>query len=159
VAEAHPGNVVVPDHIHSCILQGNVRTADDGTPICQHGAVECELNMLLQCALAKLSPSEKSPPGEAPVAQQLLECFFESLLQHGGRADIQKQTAQTCIVAAGTSSIPMYVFVALFSVVLKNVLGRTFVMVQLRHSNNFGSASLAARLLFGFLLYFVPSSM
>jgi hypothetical protein len=117
---------VVPEHMHSCILQGNVRTADDGTPICQHGAVECELNMLLQCALAKLSPSEKSPPGEAPVAQQLLECFFESLLQHGGRADIQKQTAQTCIVAAGTCSMPMYVVVALFSIVSQKSAGKDF---------------------------------
>lgn len=84
-------------------MQGNVRMADDGTPICQHGAAECELNMLLQCALAELAP-DSSPPGEAPIAQRMLECFFDALLKHHGRADILRQTAQTCIAAAGNCS-------------------------------------------------------
>ena len=81
-------------------MQGNVRIGDDGTPICQHGSEECDLNMLLQCALAEL-PTNTSPPGEPPVGQQLLECFFEALLKYHGRTDVLQQTAQTCIVAAG----------------------------------------------------------
>jgi hypothetical protein len=39
------------------------------------------------------------------------------------------------------------------------VLGRTFVMVQLCHSNDFGHSSFVDRLLFGFLPYFLPLSL
>jgi hypothetical protein len=55
------------------------------------------------------------------------------------------------------SSLLLFVVVALFSVtltiVLQKVLQRTFVIVQMPHSNDFGSLSLCSPCLIGLLPY------
>eukprot|EP00892_Ulva_mutabilis_P000698 jgi/Ulvmu1/10629/UM066_0008.1 len=86
------------------IFWGNVHISEDGEVECQHGAPECEINTLLQCALsiAAFTPAPAhSPPGQPPLSQSLLDCFFSQELSLHGRYPQVKAAASSCIAAAG----------------------------------------------------------
>lgn len=85
-------------------LQGNVQVAADGSIHCQHGAPECEVNTLLQCALsiAAFTPAPAhAPPGQPPLTQSLLDCFYSQELSLHGRYPEVKSAANSCISSAG----------------------------------------------------------
>lgn len=92
-------------------LQGNVHVSEDGAVECQHGAHECEVNTLLQCALsiAAFTPAPAhAPPGQPPLTQSLLDCFFSQELSLHGRYPEVKTAADACIAAAGATPIVMF---------------------------------------------------
>jgi interferon, gamma-inducible protein 30 len=81
-------------------VQGNAKMGPDGTPKCQHGSSECEMNAVARCAIDQLPPAALSGP---PRALHPLACILHPVLKSHPNAEKMRAIAQGCLITAGLS--------------------------------------------------------